>query len=122
MQTILQFYILLLGVPVSCLYLCKTGHAYHTLQSPSLATLTVNVLLVSYNNPTSHECDSGSCFGDCDNEFQFCLRRSGTLSCLATITTDELAEDFISFSASDLSTLGISNPLTFSSISTSVRA
>ena len=82
--------------------------------------------LESYNNPTSEECIGGHCEGssitggDCDNIFEFCLRPRGGGSCLQTITSNEISEDRITFTPSQLSQLGLSNPLLFSEISTSV--
>ena len=83
----------------------------------------MEVRLHSYSNPLSRECDGDDCdiIGECDNIFEFCLRAAGSGFCLTnTITTDEISEDTLSFSASQLSDLGISNPLRFSGITTSV--
>ena len=85
----------------------------------------MEVRLHSYSNPQSRDCDGDTCDPDilgaeCDNIFLFCLRAAGSGSCLNMITTDEISEDTLSFSASQLSELGISNPLRFSDITTSV--
>lgn len=87
------------------------------------AAIIVEVRLNSYSNPFSRDCDGDSCdpVGDCDNIFEFCLRSAGTSFCLTnTITTDDISEDSISFTPSQLSDLGISNPLSFPDITTSV--
>ena len=80
--------------------------------------------LISYSNPSSEDCNGGNCegvVGTCDNIFQFCLRAVGFFSCLSVITTDDIEEDMIfSFGSSELSDLGISNPLQFSNIATTV--
>ena len=82
--------------------------------------------LVSYNNPTSEDCDGGHCEGsfitgrNCDNVFDFCLRPRGGGSCLLNITSNEIDEDTITFTPSQLSQLGLSNPLLFPDILTSV--
>ena len=81
--------------------------------------------LVSYNNPDSEDCDGGHCefvpVGNCDNIFEFCLRPRGGGSCLQTIASNEHSEDRITFTPSQLSQLGLSNPLLFPDISTLVR-
>lgn len=83
----------------------------------------MEVRLHSYSNPNSRECDGDDCdlAGECDNIFEFCLRAVGSSVCLPNkITTNELSEDTLSFSESELSDLGISNPLRFPGITTSV--
>ena len=83
----------------------------------------MEVRLHSYSNPQSRECDGDDCddVGGCDNIFEFCLRAAGSDFCLTDkIITGEISEDTLSFSASQLSELGISNPLRFSDITTSV--
>ena len=96
------------------------------MQANSTATLNIEVMLVSYDNPDSEECIGGHCErfaitgGDCDNIFEFCLRPRGGGSCLQTITSNEISEDTITFTPSQLNELELSNPLQFSSISTSV--
>ncbi|CAI8026599.1 hypothetical protein GBAR_LOCUS15270 [Geodia barretti] len=89
----------------------------------SSATLTVEVDLISYSNPTSEDCNGGNCegvyYGTCDNVFLFCLRVVGSEFCLASLGTNYVQDDSMTFSSYDLSRLGISNPLVFSSISTS---
>ena len=96
----------------------------YTFQAYSTATLNAEVRLIRYNNPDSEDCDGGHCepfsVGNCDNIFEFCLRPRGGGSCLQTITSNELDEDTITFTPSQLSQLRLSNPLLFSSISTSV--
>jgi hypothetical protein len=92
----------------------------------SSATLTVEVDLISYRNPNSEDCNGGNCdgvyYGTCDNVFHFCLRVVGSQSCLASLGTNYVQDDSMTFSSYDLSRLGISNPLVFSSISTSVSS
>ena len=95
-------------------------------QTYSAATLTVEVKLISYRNPTSEDCNGGNCEGTtsgiCDNIFYFCVRAVSNTSCLASVITNDVQDDSIAFSSYDLSRLGISNPLRFSSISTTVIA
>ena len=90
------------------------------LQACSTARQTVQVQLVSYNNPDSEDCDGGNCEGvpggTCDNIFQFCLRAVGSVTCLSTITTVDIENDSFTFTQSDLNELEISNPLVFTSI------
>ena len=83
----------------------------------------MEVQLISYSNPDSEDCDGGNCegfFGTCDNIFDFCLRAQGGFFCLASITTDDIEDDTLTFSTSELSILGISNPIQFNSIETEV--
>ena len=85
----------------------------------------MEVQLISYHNPTSEDCNGGNCEGTlsgiCDNKFSFCLRPvENGASCLATISTNHVSDDSITFDSSDLSRLGIRNPLVFTSISTAV--
>ena len=97
---------------------------YIPLQATASATLNVEVMLHSYSNPTSEDCDGGNCeglIGTCDNVFTFCLRTVGGSSCLARITTDELENDDFTFTPTTLDALGISNPLVFSNIAVMVR-
>ena len=83
-------------------------------------------MLISYNNPDSEDCDGGHCEvssitgGMCDNIFEFCLRPRGGGACLLTHTSDEISEDTITFTPSELNELGLSNPLLFQDISTVV--
>ncbi|CAI8030532.1 hypothetical protein GBAR_LOCUS17303 [Geodia barretti] len=79
------------------IHLLILGAAYCT------ATLTVDLELIFYNNPTHEDCDGGN---------DTCLS--------PVLRTDDLDNDVITFSADDLSVLGISNPVQFSSISTDV--
>ena len=82
--------------------------------------------LESYNNPNSEDCEGDHCDGSsiaggmCENIFEFCLRSRGGGSCLVILTSNEISEDTITFTPSQLSQLGLSNPLLFSDISTSV--
>ena len=105
---------------------CRVFTSVHyslLLQAYSTAVITVEVRLHSYSNPQSRECDGDDCdiIGECDNIFEFCLRSAGSGVCLTnTITTNEISEDILSFSVSQLSDLGITNPLRFSGITTSV--
>ena len=98
----------------------------HFLQACSTATLNVEVMLMSYNNPDSEDCDGDPCDGSsdaggmCSNIFEFCLLTRGGGSCLLTLTSNEISEDTITFT-SELSQLGLSNPLPFPDILTSVR-
>ena len=95
----------------------------HSLQTYSTASLNIEVRLISYNNPDSEDCDGGNCefaLGTCDNIFEFCLRPRGGGSCLLTLTSDEIEDDSITFTTSELSVLGLNNPLSFPGISTSV--
>ena len=96
------------------------------MQAYCTATLTVDLELIFYNNPTHEDCDGGHCESSstamCDNKFDFCVRAAGNDTCLSPVLrTDDLDNDVITFSADDLSVLGISNPVQFSSISTDVR-
>ena len=84
----------------------------------------MEVELIFYLNPTSDDCKGENCdetFGTCDNVFHFCLRVVGGVSCLASLGTNYVEDDSMTFSSHELSRLGISNPLVFSRISTSVR-
>ena len=84
----------------------------------SEALLTIDFDLVEYSNPASMECKEKGCYGNCDNSFKFCLREEGDIgNCDPGITTKVYAQDLIKFTSYDLSQLGISNPLRFSSIS-----
>ena len=102
-------------------------HVYSSLlQGAASATLNVEVMLHSYTNPTSEDCNGGNCEdesdGICDNVFTFCLRTVGRSSCLATITTDELENmDIFTFTPTITNILDISNPLVFSNIEVTVR-
>ena len=83
----------------------------------------MEVHLVSYRNSTGADCSGVYCDGSyrtCDNIFNFCLRAVGNDSCLANVTTNAVQDDSMTFSSYDLSRLGISNPLVFSSIDTNV--
>ena len=99
----------------------------YSLQAYSTARLNVEVMLISYNNSDSEDCDGDPCDGSsdaggmCGNIFEFCLRPRGGGSCLLTLTSNEISEDRITFTPSELSQLGLSNPLLFPDISTSVR-
>ena len=69
---------------------------------------------------TSEDCNGGNCEGTtsgiCDNIFYFCLRAVGNTSCLASVITNDVQDDSITFSSYDLSRLGISNPLSDASM------
>ena len=80
--------------------------------------------LILYNNPQHRDCAGIICdsASDCDNFFDFCVRAAGNETCLSPmLRTDDLENDLITFSADDLTDLGITNPIQFSSISTNVR-
>ena len=79
--------------------------------------------LIRYSNPTSEDCDGGYCDefpGPCENIFEFCLRTVGGSSCLSEISTDDIEDDIFTFGPSELDDLGISNPLQFTNIATTV--
>ena len=84
--------------------------------------MTVEVQLISYSNPESQDCNGDSCdvLGECDNEFDFCVRTIGSSQCLVTLSSDEISDDSLTFTNDELNELAISNPLRFSSISTTV--
>ena len=93
------------------------------MQACSTARLTVQVRLISYNNPSNEDCDGGNCEGGmCNNIFEFCLCAVGGVSCLSVITTNAIEDDMITFGSSELSNLGISNPLQFINIETAVSS
>ena len=48
--------------------------------------------------------------------FIFCLRAVGSVTCLSTITTNDIEDDSFTFTQSVLNELGISNPLQFANI------
>ena len=84
-------------------------------------------MLNSYSNSDNEYCNGGHCEsfpsveGPCDNEFMFCLRVVGSTSCLTpAITSEYLEANEIMFTEDDLATLGISNPLQFFGIATTV--
>lgn len=94
------------------------------LQASTTATLDVEVRLHSYSNPDSEDCLGLSCDfgGNCDNIFFFCV---GALTsqdiCLSSVIhSNDIADDSFNFGISELIELGISNPLRFYEISTSV--
>ena len=58
----------------------------------------------------------------CDNFFEFCLHAVGRFPCLSEITTDDIEDDEFEFGPSEISVLGISNPLQFSTIVTTVSS
>ena len=98
---------------------------YYVQQAYSTARLTVQVRLISYSNPSSEDCDGGNCegaFGTCDNIFEFCLRDVRGFSCLSVISTADIEDDMFAFGPSELSGLGISNPLEFSDIASIVSS
>ena len=99
-------------------------HSKLSLQAYSTARLNIEVRLISYNNPDSEDCDGGNCesvpIGTCDNIFEFCLRPRGGGSCLLTLTSDVIEDDSIIFTSAEPSELGLSNPLQFPDILTSV--
>ena len=88
----------------------------------------MEVRLESYSNPDHEHCDGGHCEffpslqGDCDNIFMFCVRVVGTTNCLAVTRSDFIEKDELTFNSAELSTLGISNPLLFSGIMSTVRS
>ena len=94
---------------------------------------TMQVLLETYRNPTSEDCDGCNCevlnsdinifchppLGTCDNIFTFCLRIADTSQCTfgSPFTSAIYENDDFSFTSRNvLRQLQISNPLTFSSI------
>ena len=83
----------------------------------------VKMTLHSYNNPSHEECDGASCGGgNCDNIFKFCLREIDGSYCLKFPTiTESIPEDEFTFGESELNQLGTSNPVTFPSISSTVK-
>ena len=119
----LVFFFGLVRLSKPMLYLCMMVNFSQTYSS---ATLTVEVDLISYHNPTSENCNGGNCegvyYGTCDNVFHFCLRVVGSEFCLASLGTNYVQDDSMTFNSYDLSRLGISNPLVFSNISTSVSS
>jgi hypothetical protein len=88
------------------------------------ALLRIEVELVSYNNPTSEVCEGGNCegaFGTCDNHFSLCVREVGTSLCLVTLSSiNDIEDDSLTFSISELDELGLGNPLRFNSVRTTV--
>ena len=77
-----------------------------------------DVQLLTYNNPTSRRsstlcCDSGC--GDCDNDFDFCLRGTGSSNCIyGSYRTGLVAENDDSLTFGDIIGINsISNPLIF---------
>ena len=86
-----------------------------------MAIVTVDVYLIEYQNPTSQVFGGNGCYGNCNNQFTFCLRQVHEKGeCLARLTTSVYAQDRIVFPQSYHSQLRISNPLRFSDITTSV--
>lgn len=95
------------------------------MQAYCTATLTVDLELIFYSNPTHEDCDGGHCESTstamCDNKFDFCVRAAGNDTCLTpVVSTSDLDSDTITFSPFELSELEINNPIQFSSIATSV--
>ena len=76
---------------------------------------------MSYNNPTSEDCDGGNCEGvpggTCDNRFIFCVRERGSSVCLVTVSSnDDIESDSLTFTPSELSDLDLANPVVFNSV------
>ena len=83
-------------------------------------------MLLSYSNTGKLTCDDDCTDGvsitegACDNMFEFCVREVGTTSCLASKETGDISSDELTFSSSELDTLGVSNPVVFSNLPRSV--
>lgn len=97
-------------------------------QAMCAVALDVEVRLESYSNPDTKECGGGHCEtfptleGICDHMFSFCVRAVGSEDCLtSTITSQYIQKDRLTFSQDELNTLGISNPLHFSGITSTVN-
>lgn len=119
-----------------------TGSIFHQIvQFPTIigqsGSFILQVLLETYQNPTSEDCDGCNCellnsfcdslFGrsPCDNRFTFCLQRADALTSsqctYGTITSaNDLEDDSFSFSNSITSQLGLINPLSFTPIPSGV--
>lgn len=91
----------------------------------STATLDVEVRLHSYSNPTHEDCSGLPCDidGSCDNMFEFCVgvnTPQGFRCFSPKRISDVISDDVLTFNESALIELGVSNPLSFYDISTSV--
>ena len=106
---------------VECQHVDIYNSCINSIQLPDggCCTITLEVSLVRYSNPTSEDCDGGNCeglIGTCDNIFTFCLQETSSSSCEhGRITTSDIESDSFLFSSSSvLRDLGLSsNVITF---------
>lgn len=111
------------------LFLLMCAHSFgnaalFALQGTASATINVEVFLNSYSNPSSDDCDGGNCdgfFGTCDNIFAFCVGHVGSTVCLDSVIGGIVEDDSFTFTPARVAALGISNPLVFTDLDTSVR-